>query len=306
MQSEGDQLLVTGATGLVGRRLVDALLARGSRVRVLSRSARSGRPGVEARTWDGVDPGEEALRGVNAVVHLSGEPLFGGLPTASRLERVRASRVDSTRRLVERIAELPAEARPRCLVCASAVGIYGARGDERLDEDVALGTGFLAELCRDWEREAARARELSVRVVSLRIGVVLARDGGALALMRVPFSLGLGGRLGDGRQYFPWIHLDDLVAAILFGLDHDQLEGPINGVAPEAVRNADLTRTLARVLHRPAFLPVPAFAVRALMGELAGELLESRRVVPARLEAAGFRWSYPALDAALEAELGRD
>lgn len=296
-------VLVSGATGLVGRRLVSKLADRFASVRVLSRSGSSGMAGVDGRSWDGIDPGAAALVGVDAVVHLAGEPLFGGLPTKARLARMRESRVASTKRIVERIAALPTSARPRTLVCASAVGIYGDRGEEELDEDSAPGTGYLADLCREWEAEASRAEALGVRVVRVRIGVVLAREGGALSLMRIPFSLGLGGRLGTGRQYFPWIHIDDLVAGILFALERNDLRGAVNAVAPSAVRNLELTESLARVLGRPAAIPVPAFALRAALGPLAGELLGSRRVVPRRLREAGFAFRYGALDAALDAEL---
>lgn len=297
-------VLISGATGLVGRRLVPRLAERFARVRTLSRSGGAARGRIEPASWDGVDPGAAALGGLEAVVHLAGEPIFGGLPTKARLERIRESRVASTRRIVERMAALAPDARPKTFVCASAVGIYGDRGEERLDEQAAPGEGFLAELCRDWEAEAAQAEALGVRVVSLRIGVVLAREGGALALMRIPFSLGLGGRLGDGRQFFPWIHLDDLVEAALFALERDDLRGAVNAVAPEAVRNLELTQALAGVLGRPAVLPAPAFAMRAALGVLAGELLGSRQVVPAKLLAAGFAFRHPTLEGALREALG--
>jgi hypothetical protein len=305
-------VVVTGATGLVGRRLVPKLADRFSGIRILSRSAET--PGApeapgagdeELRRfrWDGVDPGPAVLSGASAVVHLAGEPIFGGLPTATRLAKIRDSRIDSTRAIVARISELDAANRPQTLVCASAVGIYGDRGESELDESAAPGTGFLAELCRDWEAAAQRACEVGVRVVSLRIGAVVSSRGGALPMMRLPFSLGLGGRLGSGRQYFPWIHLDDLVASFLFALESD-VEGPLNAVAPEATRNLDLTRELGQQLGRPTWLPVPGFALRMVLGELAGELLGSRRVVPRRLQAAGFEFRYPSLEGALEAELG--
>lgn len=296
-------VLVSGATGLVGRRLVPLLTDRFASVRVLSRSGGSGMAGVDGRSWDGIDPGAAALAGVDAVVHLAGEPLFGGLPTKTRLARMRESRVASTKRIVERIAALSERARPRTLVCASAVGIYGDRGDEELDEDSAPGSGYLADLCRDWEAEASRAEALGVRVVRVRIGVVLAREGGALSLMRIPFSLGLGGRLGTGRQYFPWIHIDDLVAVILFSLERSELRGAVNAVAPSAVRNLELTETLARVLGRPAAIPVPGFALRVALGPLAGELLGSRHVVPRTLVEVGFAFRYATLEEALGAEL---
>jgi len=297
-------VLVSGATGLVGRNLVPKLRRRFGVVRMLSRGlAAESDPSLEHFRWDGVDPGLEALQSTDAVIHLSGEPIFGGVPSAARLERIRASRVDSTRRLVERIGELDPAARPRTLVCASAVGYYGNRGEERLEEGAVAGRGFLARVCQEWEAAAEGAGAFGVRVVPLRIGVVLSGEGGALALMRIPFSLGVGGRLGSGRQSFPWIHLDDLVDVILWCLD-SPLVGAVNAVAPEHVRNSDLTRELGRVLRRPTLLPVPAFALRALLGELSGELLGGRHVAPTRLLESGFRFAYPTLSAALEAELG--
>ncbi|MBK7949376.1 MAG: TIGR01777 family protein [Deltaproteobacteria bacterium] len=332
-------MLVSGATGLVGRRLVPRLAERFATVRVLSRSGGgsgvgnvgpeggadaaaggvleggrsrevagdgAGRAGViERRSWDGVDPGAAAITELDAVVHLAGEPIFGGLPTAARRARLRESRVASTRRIVERIAALAPGARPRVLVCASAVGFYGDRGEEILAETAAPGSGFLAELCRDWEEAATAAEALGLRVVRVRIGVVLAREGGALALMRIPFSLGVGGRLGSGRQGFPWIHIDDLVEVLLAALEREDLSGAINAVAPESVRNLDLTTALARGLGRPARIPVPGFALRALLGPLAGELLGSRRVVPKRLLETGFVFRHPTLESALAAELSR-
>lgn len=303
------QVVVSGATGLVGRRLVPRLAERFSSIVALSRSSappRDAAPGVrvEGRSWDGIDPGAAVLGGADALIHLAGEPLFGGLPTEARLERVRASRVDSTRRIVERMGALPAGERPKVLVCASAVGIYGDRGEELLDERAPAGSGYLAGLCRAWEEAAVAAEGLGVRVVRVRIGVALAREGGALALMRKPFAWGLGGRLGSGAQRFPWIHIDDLVSALLFVLERQDLSGPVNAVAPAADTNADLTRALARVLGRPAIVPVPGFAIRGLLGPLADELLGSKRVVPARLQSAGFIFRHPTLAGALAAELG--
>ena len=301
-----DEVLITGATGLVGGELSARLDERGVRVRTLSRSAPAGAPSgpIQRFRWDGVDPGTDALSGCDAVVHLAGEPVFGGLPTADRRRRIRDSRIDSTRALVQRIGELSPADRPGVFVCASAVGYYGDRGEEPLTEDSAPGSGFLSEVCVDWEAEAMKAEALGVRVVCVRIGVVLSRDGGALSMMKIPFSLGLGGRLGNGQQYFPWIHLDDLVGVLLWALDDAAVSGPINGVAPEAVRNAGLTRSLGRVLGRPAFIPVPGFAMKIALGEMAGELLGSRNVQPVTLVKNGFSFRYPDLDSALEAELG--
>jgi len=295
--------LVTGATGLVGGRILPALRERFAWVRMLSRSGRAATSGLDARTWDGVDPGSATLDGVDTVVHLAGEPIFGGLPSAARLARIRASRIESTRHQVERISERAPGDRPATIVCASAVGYYADAGDRELGEDAPAGDGFLSQVCRDWEEEAARASDLGVRVVRVRIGVVLAREGGALALMRIPFSLGVGGRLGSGRQYFPWIHVDDLVRVFLHCID-EPIEGAVNAVAPEVVTNAELTRALGEVLARPTIFPVPAFAIRLAMGEVASELLDSKRVVPARLLDGGFEFRNPTLAGALRAEVG--
>jgi len=295
-------VLVTGATGLIGQRLLPKLVDRFAWVRTLSRTGRAPLAGVEARTWDGTDPGPTGLDGVDTIVHLAGEPIFGGLPTASRLERIRRSRLDSTNAIVDRILERGEDSRPKSLICASAVGIYAESENAPLDEAAEVGDGFLSKLCVDWEAAAARAVEAGVRVAHMRTGVVLAREGGALALMKLPFSMGAGGRLGDGKQYFPWIHGDDLVRALLFCVD-EPIVGAVNGVAPGSVRNIEFTKTLGDVLSRPTILPVPAFAIRAALGEISGELLGSRRVVPARLEDAGFKFDHPMLRSALEAEL---
>jgi hypothetical protein len=279
----------------------------GASARLLTRrpGARAPQPGIEPIGWDGTHVPGDAVADLEWIAHLSGEPLFGGLPTAARRERIRSSRIASTRSLVDAIAALPASRRPRTLVCASATGYYGARGETPLDERAGRGEGFLARLCEEWEQEAARAEQAGVRVVSLRIGVVLAREGGALAAMLPIFRLGLGGRLGDGRQWFSWIHADDLVALIRRSAETPDLRGPLNAVAPGPVRNAEFTAELARRVRRPAFLPVPGVAVRLALGELAGELLGSRRVVPARAVELGFAFRHPTLPSALDAEIGR-
>jgi uncharacterized protein (TIGR01777 family) len=308
-QSPGS-VLVTGATGLVGRRLLDALLARGSAVRVLTRDLSRGAAALDPRAllvrWDGLSPPPDALDGVDAVVHLAGEPIFAGRLNQRRRRRIRESRVVSTEHLVSALATVPAERRPGTFVCASAVGYYGDRGDEVLEDSAASGGGFLAEVCRAWEQAAAGAEAHGLRRVSLRIGIVLAREGGALPTMALPFRFGAGGRLGDGRQWFPWIHADDLVALILATLDDVSYSGAVNGVAPEPVRNVDLTRALGRALHRPTLLPAPAFALRAALGDLADELLASRRAIPAAALTQGFTFRYSEVSAALTAELGEE
>ena len=300
-------VLVSGATGLVGRRLVPALLERGSAVRVLTRDLAGAAAALDPRAlrarWDGASPPPQSLDGVEAVVHLAGEPVFAGRLTASRRRRIRDSRVGSTGNMVAALATAAPEHRPSTFVCASAVGYYGDRGDEILEESAAAGAGFLAEVCQAWEAAAAGAEDHGLRRVSLRIGIVLAGEGGALPMMALPFRLGAGGRLGDGKQWVPWIHIDDLVALILATLGDESYSGPVNATAPEPVRNAELTRILGRTLHRPTLLPAPSFAIRAALGELAEELLGSRRAIPAMALARGFPFRHPDLGAALAAEL---
>jgi uncharacterized protein (TIGR01777 family) len=296
-------VVVTGASGLVGGALVAKLRAAGRPLRLVSRAPErlAAGAGVETIAWDGLALGAEALDSAAAVVHLAGEPIFGGLPTRARRERIWSSRIDSTKRIVEGIAALPPGRRPGALVCASAVGFYGDRGEEELREGARPGDGFLADLCVAWEEEAQRAAELGVRTAQLRFGVVLSRAGGALPVLSLAFRLGLGGRIGSGRQWFSWIQLDDAVALALRAIDDPDFAGAFNVVAPAPVRNADFTRAVASALHRPALLPAPAFAVRLALGDLAGELLGSRRVLPARALALGHRFAHPELPSALSA-----
>jgi len=295
------RIWLSGGTGLLGGRLATARAARGERVRRVSR-----RPGpetspqIENATWDGIHPAAEGLVDVDVVVHLAGEPVFGGVPTRARRQRIWDSRVLSTRALVDAIGAAPEARRPSVLICASAVGYYGDRGDEELHEGAAPGDGFLADLCVAWEAEAARALDLGLRVVSLRFGVVLARDGGALSLMAPIFKAGLGGRLGDGRQWFPWVHVDDAVSQIERAIEDEDLRGPVNVVSPNPVRNAEYTKVLGRVLGRSTLLAVPGFAVKAALGPLADELLGSKRV----RSHPGATWAFADLDAALQREVG--
>jgi uncharacterized protein len=300
------RVVVTGATGLVGRRLVTALDGAGVGVRALSRHpSRAGLPaGVELAGWDGRRPPADALRGAGAVVHLSGEAVFRASMGNAARQRVYASRVDATRSLVDVMGSLPEDERPAAFVCASAVGYYGARGEEILEESAPPGEGFLADLCVAWEAEAARAAEVGARPVSLRFGVVLAREGGALQLLAKVFRLGIGGRVGDGSQWFSWIDVDDAVGLIRRALDDVRARGPLNAVAPHPVRNRDFTRALARALHRPAAIPVPAFLVRTALRELSQELLGSRRVVPRAALSLGHTFTHDEIESALAAELG--
>lgn len=297
--------MVTGATGLVGRRLVVALRREGRSVRALTRDPASSslESGVGLVGWNGLAVQPDTLRRTDAIVHLSGEPVFAGRLSATRRRRIRESRIESTLSIVEALGALPEADRPPVFLCASAVGYYGSRGDEVLDEAAAPGEGFLADVCVEWERAARGAEAHGVRTVMLRIGIVLSRRGGALPRLALPFRLGLGGRLGSGAQWFPWIHLDDLVGLALAALTEEGYRGPVNAVSPGVVTNAELTRAVGRTLRRPTPIAVPAFALRAALGELASELLGSRRVVPRAAEREGFSFSHPTLDEALGVEL---
>jgi uncharacterized protein (TIGR01777 family) len=294
--------LLTGATGLIGARLAAQL---GDFV-VLSRDPQGAQRklvAAEAHAWlpEAGPPPAAALANLDVVFHLAGEPVAEGRWTAEKKRRIRDSRVMGTRHL---LAGLAAQAsRPRVLVCASAVGYYGDRGDEVLDETSAAGRGFLAEVCAAWEGEARSAEALGIRVVSVRIGIVLSRDGGALAKLLGPFRLGAGGQLGSGRQWMPWIHLDDLVGLLLHAAGSDDVRGAMNAVSPHPVTNRDFTRTLARLLHRPALLNVPAFALRLALGEMSEVLTASARVLPRLAERTGYVFRHPDLDAALAALL---
>lgn len=293
------RIAITGASGFVGAALVPFLTTGGHEVRTIGRGTTS------AVRWDPTRGAldTEALEGVDAVIHLAGENV-GARWTAARRRAIVESRVQGTRLIAERCARMRTP--PEVLVSASAIGIYGIRGDEWLDESSALGDDFLAEVGQAWEAATAPARDAGIRVVRLRIGIVLNPAGGALAKMLLPFRLGAGGRLGDGRQWMSWISREDLVGAIHHAVQTPSLAGAVNATAPTPVTNAEFTRTLARVLHRPALAPVPAFALRALFGPMAeGTVLASQRVRPTALEAAGFRFLHPTLEAALRFELGR-
>ncbi|MHC5027152.1 MAG: TIGR01777 family oxidoreductase [Planctomycetota bacterium] len=295
------RIFITGATGLVGSRLVEDRLERGDEVHALSRSAARARAKFDDRVTvvEGdpatAGPWQESIDGVDAVVHLAGAGVADRRWTKHYKAVMRASRVEGSRRLVEAIER--ASSPPPTLVAASAVGWYGETGAREVNESAPAGEGFLARLCADWEQ--ATGAVTAARVVHLRIGVVLDERGGVIGRLRRPFSLGLGGRLGSGRQYMPWIHWSDLVALIDRGLTDATLSGPINAVAPEAITNRTFTQSLAKALGRPAILPAPGFGLRLILGEMAGTLLMSQRIEPAVALAAGFEFRYPALDAAI-------
>jgi len=298
------RILITGSSGFVGSTLVPFLTSGGHGVVRLRRPGRDTPAGE--RVWDparaAIDPA--ALSGCDAVVHLAGEGIASGRWTAAKKERIRQSRVAPTRALSEALAGL--DRPPRVLVSASAIGYYGDRGGDLLTEKSQPASDFLGSVCRDWEEATRPAAEAGIRVVNLRFGIVLGRSGGALAKMLPAFLVGGGGRLSDGRQSMSWISLDDAVGAIGHALATDALSGPVNAVAPNPVTNAEFTRTLARVLSRPAMVPMPAFAARLAFGEMADALLlASIRVQPARLLATGYRFRHPELEPALRHQLGR-
>src|SRR3954454_7719049 len=298
---------VTGATGLIGTKLVQALRARGDDVTVLSRSPQKAGAalGVEAAAWDplaGPAPAD-ALRGRDAVVHLAGEPVAQRWNDRSR-RAILESREAGTRNLVAGLAALDPAQRPGVLVSSSAVGYYGKHGDEAVPESTPAGDDFLASVCVVWEREARAATEHGLRVVKIRTGVVLDRSGGALKTMLPPFKLGVGGPVASGRQYLPWIHVDDLVGLYLRALDDASWSGAYNGAAPAPVTNRDFSKALGRALHRPAVAPVPGIALRVLYGDMAEVVTEGQRAVPERALAAGFAFQHPDLDEALSDTLG--
>jgi len=295
--------VVTGATGFVGRHLLKLL----DRPSVLSRDADQARRDValfsaNAFSWNPIteEPPPAAFDGVDVVFHLAGDPIAEGRWTSAKKQRIRESRVLGTRHLVDALGKL--QRRPTVLVSASAVGWYGSQGDEMLDETSRPAHGFLADLCVAWEQEARRAAEFGIRVVCIRTGVVLG-DGGALAKMLPPFRLGLGGPLGNGKQWMPWIHVDDLAALYQHAAENAACSGPMNGVSPNPVTNKEFTKRLASVLHRPAFLPAPYFALRLAFGQFAQVLFDSQRVLPKAAEACGFQFQHPDLTEALQSIL---
>ncbi len=304
------RVAVTGATGLIGKKLVEALTARGDQVTALSRSgsrsSASSPGGVTVSEWDPSRGSVPDLSGFDAVVHLAGEPVAQRW-TAEVKERIRSSRVDGTEALVAALRA--ADPRPSVLVSTSASGVYGDRGATVLDEQASPGPpdDFLASVCVEWERAASAAADLGVRVVIVRNGVVLDGAGGALAKMLTPFKAGVGGPIAGGKQYLPWIAIDDVAGIYLAALDgsSESWTGPVNASAPSPATNAAFSHALGRALHRPAFMPLPGFALRLMFGEMASVLTASQRMVPARAVELGYEFRYPDLDGALVEILGR-
>ncbi|HEX7362363.1 MAG TPA: TIGR01777 family oxidoreductase [Bryobacteraceae bacterium] len=294
--------LITGASGFIGRRLVNFLLERGDSVNYLGRT--------RSRTLDSrcafycwpqnAAPPLDSVPRPDAVIHLAGETVAQRW-TAEAKEEIRGSRVKRTRALVEALREL--KHKPDALISASALGYYGDGGEEVLTEASRPGRGFLPDVCVEWEREADRATEFGLRVVRVRIGIVLGKEGGALRKMLAPFRMGLGGRFGSGRQWMSWIEADDLVRMIVFAADTPSVSGPLNGVSPEPVRNAQFSEEVGRALHRPAKLAVPAFALKLGLGEMSEVMLASARAIPEAAQNAGFTFAFPKLDGALRQSL---
>ncbi|HEY6564321.1 MAG TPA: TIGR01777 family oxidoreductase [Pirellulaceae bacterium] len=290
------RVIVSGASGLVGSHVVPRLRELGHEVQSLVRRPIQ-RDEIRWYPDQGVLP-ENLLAGCNGVVHLSGENIASGRWTAAKKRQILDSRVQSTRLLAECLSRL--QPRPQVLVSASAIGFYGDRGDAPLEEDAVAGHGYLADVCRQWEDATQPAIDAGIRVVKLRIGVVLSQAGGALQRMLLPFRMGVGGILGNGKQYMSWITLEDLVGVICHSLTDTSLQGPVNGVAPHPVPNRVFTKALGRALHRPTVFPLPGFVARLMLGEMADELLlASTRVVPGKLIAVGYPFRHAEIDAAL-------
>lgn len=296
------KVLVSGPNGLVGSALRPLLTTGGHSIVGLTRSKSS----ENAIVWD-PDAGKldaNELRGFDGVVHLAGESIAAGRWSEAVKKRIRDSRVKGTTLLCQALARQ--ETPPKVLVCASAIGYYGNRGDEHLDEDSALGSGFLPDVCQEWEAATEPARARGIRVVNLRFGVVLSPAGGALKQMLLPFKMGVGGVVGSGNQYMSWIALDDAVGAIYHSLTHDDVQGPVNATAPNPVTNREFTKTLGKVLRRPTIFPMPAFAARLALGEMADALLlSSAYVLPTKLQASGYQFRFSDLEPALRHVLGK-
>lgn len=304
------RVIVTGATGTIGLAVVNALRSRGDQVVALTRDPNRASPelgGVETHAWPRpkeAPPPQAALTGADAIVHLLGEPVAQRWTKDAQRE-IRESRVLSTRSLVAGISALPVDQRKPTLVSQSATGWYGSRGEEWLEEDAPAGDDFLAEVVADWERESLAATDVGVRVVVTRTGVVLSPTGGALSKMLLPFRMGVGGPVAGGRQYVPWVHIGDVVGGLLHCVDNAAASGPVNVVSPNPVTNAELSRQLGQVLRRPAIMPVPALALRALYGEMAMMVTGGQRVSAKRLLGLGYVFRYPELETALRDVLGR-
>jgi len=292
------KVLITGASGFIGSALQRLLRENGHDLLLVSRSEPRDASWVQWSVEDGfTDPTK--LEGIDAVIHLAGESISGLRWTDEKKKAIRNSRVLGTRNIVDTISEL--ERRPSVLIAASAVGFYGDRGDEILTETSKSGKTFLADVCREWEAESRRAEDSGVRTVLLRTGLVMSKEGGALGTMLLPFKMGLGGVIGDGKQWMSWISLDDHIRVITTALENENIRGAVNSVSPEPVTNEEFTKIMGEVLYRPTFIPVPEFAVHLMLGEMGEELLlNSERAVPKRLTDLGFEFKFPDLKKAIE------
>lgn len=292
------RVLITGPTGLIGTALQKRFKEKGWKMLLAKRHEPNGNDEIRWSAEDGLSKADR-LEGLDAVVHLAGESVNGLRWTDEKKRAIRDSRVLGTRKLVEALGKL--KTRPKVFVSASAIGFYGERGDEEIYESSGAGTTFLSEVCKEWEGEARRAEDAGIRTVLLRTGIVLSKDGGALGTMLLPFKLGVGGVVGSGKQWMSWISLDDHVRAIEFAIEHENIRGAVNSVSPHPVTNEQFTKTMGDVLYRPTFLPLPEFVVSMALGEMGDELLlTSTKVIPKRLEDAGFEFEYPDLRPALE------
>ena len=296
-------ITLTGASGFIGQRLIQRLLTDGHKLHVLGRKRGALPDTVDFSTWDVLagEPPLDSLSQADAVIHMAGEPVAQRW-TAAAKRLIGQTRTLGTSNLVRALGRL--EKRPEVLLSASAVGYYGSRGDETLTESSAPGSGFLADLCVEWEQRAGEAAELGMRVLTFRTGLVLGPDGGALKQMLPPFRLGMGGPLASGKHWMSWIHVDDMLGLLCFALSQRALSGALNATAPEPARNSDFTQALAEVVHRPAIVPVPEFALRVLYGDMAGILIASQRVVPERALGAGYTFQYREIAPALAAAVG--
>jgi len=292
------RILITGASGLIGKALTRSFDEKGHELLLASRSE----PKSDRETKWTVEDGfaePERLEGLDAVIHLAGESVSALRWTDEKKAAIRNSRVDGTRSVVDALSRL--KKRPKTFISGSAIGFYGDRDDEILSESSGAGDNFLAQTCREWEAESRRAEDAGIRTTLLRTGIVLSKDGGALATMLLPFKMGVGGVIGDGKQWMSWISLDDEIRAIEFVLEHDDIRGAVNLASPNPVTNQEFTSTLGEILYRPTFIPLPEFAVSMLLGEMGDELLlASTRAIPARLDDLDFEWQFPDLKTALE------
>ena len=293
-------LVLTGGSGLIGSSLKDQLEEHDYEVRGLTRTPTKATNNLQL---DGIHPPPKATENIQSLIHLSGQAIFDGIPKLGNRAKIFTSRVESTKKLVDAMKSLPSGNRPKVFICASAIGYYGNRGDSILTEEAGPGDGYLSSVCQAWEQEAMKAESLGIRTVRLRIGVVLSKHGGALSMMLKPFRAGLGGPLGNGRQWFSWIHIKDLTSLIIEVLRNEDYSGALNAVAPRPVRNTEFTKSLAKCIGKPAFIRVPKIALYSLLGPLAGDLLASQRVIPEKAERLDFKFEFSDVSDALSKEV---